>query len=408
MKKQENNTLHITAYCFKVLLEKVLQHFQEKYSDTSLNRITQLYGFGNYDSSQPNLTTELGKLTGGFINGKYLYDKSRELQSGKPRLKLNGYYKEVLFRYIGYDDIEAFTRHEITDKAEQNKQLALINNNQTTSDYYYVSYHFGEHKEVVKGQVTILNGWKNVKYKYIYVQKDGSVKEFQYHGVMIKRADIIHIKTKTLMGDKMVDGGEDILYAGHTEAGSSAFMIGTFSAFDIYNKVIAGKLIFEKCATKEEMIERSTSKKTPAYIVQEIRNQRIANRGIVPNDVMEISAKSPYSITYEKVAGRYKLFFFQKDNHLGSFEYSVDPQTFKIRPMTEGVVIKHDNFEIINNGSVIHFSFQITGIALFSRLEVFFKTYYLNRGDKDIQGVFSGLDIENCLISGDVKIIFEP
>ena len=76
--------------------------------------------------------------------------------------------------------------------------------------------------------------------------------------------------------------------------------------------------------------------------------------------------------------------------------------------MTEGVVIKHDNFEIINNGSVIHFSFQITGIALFSRLEVFFKTYYLNRGDKDIQGVFSGLDIENCLISGDVKIIFEP
>ncbi len=407
MEKQENGTLYITAHCFEVLLEKVLHHFKSKYDDASLSRVTQLYGFGNYDKSKPNLRAELEKLAGGFINGKYLYDKSRELHSGKPRLKLNGYYKEVLFRYLGYDGIEAFTRHEITDKAEQAKQLSWIKKDRVSSNYYYISYHFGENKEVIKGQVTILNGWKNIQYKYVYFEKDGSTKMFDYHGVIIRRADTLHIKTKTLMGNKMVEGGEDILYIGHTEPGSSAFLMGTYSAFDIYNKVIAGKLIFEKCASKEEMIAKSMLRKPPAHIVQEIRNQRLTNSGIVPNDLMELSVKSPYGITYEKLPGTYSLTFHQEDKILGTFDYKIDAQTFKIHPLTDGVVIQKDNFDIIQNGSVIHFSFQITGIALFSRLEIFFKTYYLNKNIQDIQGVFSGLDIENRLVSGRVNVVFE-
>jgi len=183
--------------------------------------------------------------------------------------------------------------------------------------------------------------------------------------------------------------------------------MGTYSTFDTYNKVVAGKLIFEKCVSKEEMITKSMSRKTPAHIVQEIRNQRIANSGIVPNDLMELSAKSPYGLTYEKTPGTYSLTFHQEDETLGTFEYKIDAQTFKIHPLTDGVVIEKDNFDIIQNGSVIHFSFQITGIALFSRLEVFFKTYYLNKTIQDIRGVFSGLDIENRLVSGNVDIVFE-
>ena len=76
--------------------------------------------------------------------------------------------------------------------------------------------------------------------------------------------------------------------------------------------------------------------------------------------------------------------------------------------MTEGVLIVKDNFELIQNGSVIHFSLQLTGIAFFTRLEVFIKTYYLNKGSADIRGVFSGLDIENRLINGAVQVIYKP
>jgi len=410
MRKNINNkTLLVTAHCFKILLEKTLAQFKEKYKDQTavIGKVTQLYGFGNYNASLPNLGQELETLTGGFINGKYLYDKQRELQMGKPIIKLNGYYKIVLFQYVGYDGIEDFIKKAIKDTNEQQKQIDLINNIIAEKNYYYIGYHFGEYKEVVKSQVEVLNNWKTVQYTYIYHSKDGSLKTFQYHGIVKRRADILHIPTKTLMDGKMIDGGENILYIGHAEPGSSAFVLGVFSAFDINNRVIAGKVIHEKCISKDEMIAQSMSAKIPAYIAQELRNVRIENDAVIPNDALEISSKSPYSITYNKIPGNYTFTLFQENELLGDFQFSIDSATFKLSSMTEGVLIVKDHFELIQNGSVIHFSFQLTGIALFTKLEAFVKTYYLNKGETDIRGVYSGLDIENRLISGEVRVIYE-
>ncbi len=81
--------------------------------------------------------------------------------------------------------------------------------------------------------------------------------------------------------------------------------------------------------------------------------------------------------------------------------------TFKMTSLTEGILINKNSFELIQNGTVIHFSFQLTGIAPFTRLEAFVKTYYLNTEQKDVRGVFSDLDIENRLINGEVDIRFE-
>lgn len=254
--------------------------------------------------------------------------------------------------------------------------------------------------------MTFLNDWKNVQYKYLYPQKDGTFKEFLYHGVIRKRADTLHIRTKTLMDGKMVEGGENILYVGYSEP-QSAFILGTFSAFDINNRVIAGKVIHEKCASKQEMVEKSKQRKIPAYIAQEIRNVRIENDAVIPNTIMEISSKSPYSITYNKIPGHYTFTLFQSNETLGDFQFLIDHHTFKLSSMTEGLLIVKDNFELIQNGSVIHFSFELRGMAFFTRLEAFVKTYYLNKGERDIRGVYSGLDIENRLISGDLGIVFE-
>jgi len=288
---KENNTLLITAYCFNILLKAVLDHFIKTHNHPSSSKVTQLYGFGNYNSKQPNLKQELERLTGAFINGKQ----------------------------------------------EKAKQLELISSSQPEQTYYYVSYHFGEYK------------------------------------------DALHIRTKTLMDGRMVEGGESILYIGYGDPSRSAFILGVFSAFDINNRVIAGKTIHEKCASKEEMILKSRARKIPAYIAQEIRNVRIENDAIIPNDKLEISPNSPYSITYDKLPGQYNFNLLQKDKIIGDFSFQIDKDTFRITPLTSGVLINRDHFEILQNGSVIHFSFKLTGIALFSRLEVFFKTYYLNK-----------------------------
>jgi len=404
---KESNTLYITAYCFKKLLNSVLNHFNKTHNSPLSNKVTQLYGFGKYDPRQPSLKQEFERLTGAFVNGKYLYDKSRELQTGKPIIKLNGYYKVILFQYIGFDDIQSFTENTIEDTQEKSKQLELISSSKSDQTYYYVGYHFGEYKEIVKAQVTVLNDWKNLEYKYLYHQSDGTFKDFLYYGTVKKRADALHIRTKTLMDGRMVEGGESILYIGYGDPSRSAFILGVFSAFDINNRVIAGKTIHEKCNSKEEMISKSKTRKIPAYIAQEIRNVRIENDAVIPNDKLEISPNSPYSITYDKLPGQYSFSMFQKDKIIGDFSFKIDKDTFRITPLTSGVLINYDHFETIQNGSVIYFSFKLTGIALFSRLEVFFKTYYLNKNEHNIRGVYSGLDIENRLISGAVKVTFE-
>ena len=408
-KNVENNTLLVTAHCFKILLAMILKQFKEEHKGNSavIGRVTQLYGFGNYNANLPSLGQALEKLTGGFINGKYLYDKQRELQMGKPVLKLNGYYKTVLFQYIGYEGIVDFTKKVIKEEQEKAKQLALIQNDTLEQNFFYVCYYFGEFKEVVKCQVVVLNNWKNLQYTYLYPLKDGAFRKFLAYGTAKRRGDILHVRTKTLMDGKMIDGGEDILYVGHTEPSTNTFMLGVFSAFDINNRVVAGKIIFEKCDSKAEMIAKSITLKIPAYIAQELRNVRIENDGIIPNSTFDISSKSPYSITYDKIPGNYTFTLFQQEELLGDFQFSIHSDTFKLSSLTEGVLIVKDNFELIQNGSVIHFSLQLTGIAFFTKLEVFFKTYYLNKGAKDIQGVFSGLDIENRLISGEVRVGYE-
>ena len=139
----------------------MLAQFQAKHKVPALGKMTQVYGFGNYNPNLPNLKQELEQLSGGFINGKYLYDKSREIKTGRPVLKLNGFYKIVPFQYIGYENVEAFIEDAITDKIEQQRQRELIKNSQVTKEYYYISYHFGEYKEIIKSQVIFVNDCKN-------------------------------------------------------------------------------------------------------------------------------------------------------------------------------------------------------------------------------------------------------
>jgi len=410
-KSRENRaTVLITDYCFNILLNRIIKRFKDKNQEhkAAIGKVSQLFGFGNYNTNLPSLAQDLEELSGGFINGKYLYDKSRELQIGKPVLKLNGYYKTVLFQYVGYQSIEDFTQNAIEDAIEKEKQLELLDHLSNDKVLYYVSYHFGEYKQVVKSQVVVSNNWKNIQYTYLYPQQDGTFKSFSYHGISKQRADILHIYTKTLMDGKMVDGGESILYVGHSDPSVNEFMLGVYSAFDINNRVIAGKVIKEKCKTKEEMMTKSMSRKTPAYIVQELRNLRIENDGTIPNNALEISAKSPYSITYDKIPGDYKFTLAQGSHTTGDFSFSIDKDTFRLTSLTEGILINKDHFELIQNGTVIQFSFQLTGIALFTRLEAFIKTYYLNNSHQEIMGVFSGLDIENRLINGELIIDFKP
>ena len=402
-----SSTLHVTAYCLNVLMDEILKKLERTYPSILQSGISQIYGFGNYNEKSPNLKAELESISGVFVNGKYLYDKKREVLSGKPIIKLNRPYKHLLFEYLGFENVATFIDKHVNDTEERSKQLELISSPEKSQTHYYVSYHFGEYKEIVKAQVIVKDNWKTLEYKYIYHQDDGSIKTFIYYGDIKKRADALHIQTRTFVDGKMVPGGETILYIGYGDPAKSKFMLGVFSAFDINNRLIAVRAIHEKCTTAEEMIKRSLEKKTPGYIAQEIRNQRLENEIHIPNDKLEISSKSPYYLTYEKITGEYNFSFDTKDNDLFDISVRIDPDNFKISSLIPGVLINKDEIELIHNGSVLNLKLKLSGLASFLQLDIYVKTYYLSETSKVVKGIFSGVDFENRLVSGDVIINFK-
>lgn len=407
MKKQESYSLPLTSEYFGLLLENIKEVFKKKHNLIELPKSMQFYGYGNYNPERPSLRGDLERIGSDFINGKYLYDKVREFHKGKPVVRLNQYYKSIVLLYLGFENIEAFLEENKRERVDEKSQMALLYGEHENKSYYYVNYYFGEEGILQKGKTIISNNWKRIKNVYRYAQKDGAFKEFYDFGTIIKREDSVHIKNKTMLDGKLVEGASEIFYTGQNNPSHLNFLVGVYSTFDIYNNSVAGRCILEKCESEEELTKRMENPSIPAYIAMEIRNQRIVNKTIVPKHFLELSKESPYASIYEGVAGEYELVFNLPNNRSERFRFKVLSNNFKIVPLDENVYLENDKLELLNRGSVVHFSFNLSGIIAFDRIDVYLKTYYLKNEEETQDGVFSGIDNENRLVNGNVNINFQ-
>jgi hypothetical protein len=404
--KIAHSSLSLTSDYFKILIEILHETYLKKHELKKLPRTFQLYGYGQYDETKPNLKQDFEAIGTDFINGKYLYDKTRDLYKGKPIIKLNAYYKSILLLYIGYEDFQQFLDDHILSEDEKDKQLSLIYDENINKTYYYTNYYFGEDNVILKGQTIIFNNWKKIKHTYIYPQDDGSLREHYNYGNIIRREDTLHINTKTLLDGKLVEGSSEIYYIGHKTPSNINFLVGTYCTFDIYTNTVAGQSILEKCESKEDMISKSKSPNIPPYIAMEIRNKRIINNRVVPNSYLELSDDSPYASIYNSMAGNYELVFDFENDTTEILEFKILGTNYKIVPITPNVYFEKDDLQLLNKGSVVHLSIDVSGIIAFDRVDIYSKTYYLKDDNHDQKGVFSGIDNENRLVNGTVSINF--
>lgn len=125
---------------------------------------------------------------------------------------------------------------------------------------------------------------------------------------------------------------------------------------------------------------------------------------IVPKDILELSDKSPYYSIYGLIPGKYKLTFQLSDNQQEVLEFEIAKNDFRITPRTPNVYFESENYQLMNKGSIIHFSFKLAGIISLDAVDLYFKCYFLKEKSKNIKGVFSGIDNENRLVNGEVMI----
>ncbi len=400
------SSIVFTVECFQNLLEALQEKFKVSHQLSTLPKVSQLYGYGAYDENSPNLKQHFEEIGLDSINGKYLYDKTREAYKGNPTIKLSAYYKNIILAYLGYEDVDDFLENGNLDEEDRKKQRLLLKTNKTSRTTYYINYYFGENNRILKGQTIITDNFKRVKHTYLYPDQNNLIKELYNFGSIVRREDTLHVHTKTLLDGKIVEGGSEIYYIGHNDPENINYILGTYCAFDIYTHIVAGRLILEKCNSEEEMIAKSRSEFIPSYIAQEIRNERITNLNIVPNTSLELSEKSPYSSIYEGLIGSYELTFKQADGDIGKLKFQIVKNNYKLISLQENVYIEGDAIELLNKGSIVRFNFSLLGIISFDKLDIYLKTCFLDSTREQVDGVFSGIDDENRLISGSVEIEF--
>lgn len=404
----KSDSLLLTIEYFKVLLDLVHNTFLEKHQLKNIPKTFQLYGYGDYHEEKPNLKSDFEKIRDEFVNGKYLYDKSREIFKDKPVIKINEYYKSILLLYVGYENLEDFLEDHPLSDLEIEKQLALNEKSTPEQTQYYLNYYFGEDDVIIKGRTVISNNWKKIKHTFLYPLEDGTIKEHYSNGNVILKGDTLCINTKTLSGEKYIDGASEIYYIGHKSPSSIKYLVGTFCTFDIYTNTVAGRSILERCDSKEEMEEKSRDPNIPAYIAMEVRNKRIVNNSKVPKNSLELSSMSPFASIYYKIPGTYEITFHFSDEFKEVLKFKIVATNYKIITLTENVYIEKDRIELLNKGSVLNLRFNFSGIIALERANIYFKTYYLKDGREVQKGVFSGIDNENRLVNGTLKVRFTP
>ncbi|WP_190811340.1 hypothetical protein [Flagellimonas sp. S3867] len=403
LKRNESETLLLTKLVFNLLLDNVISHFKVSHHIDGKYKDSQLYGFGNYDTEKPNLKNDLELVLRGYVNGKYLYNKHREASSGKPIIKISREYRSLFFNYLGYRDVIEFIESDLFTSKQRDKQFDLLSRRGSLIDHYYVCYYFGEDNKMNKGQVIIYNDWKTVEMIYVYVDENGAKGIYTFYGTISQSEDFAHFDTKYFVGNKKSEGAKFIFFIGKSSANERQYLIGTYSGFDKYDRAIAGKMILKKYGTKTEIEDEVNNKSFDPIICQDLNKVRLVVESSIRKNPLMFSKKSPYAQVLTRSAGDY-LFEFAIEGKKHGLKLRIEKYHYNIVSLNDSIIIEEDKVLVLNKGQILNLDFAISGMFHLQKTSIYINAIDFIDHNKGIEGNFNGVDINNNIVSGIVKI----
>ncbi|UII78792.1 hypothetical protein [Flagellimonas sp. CMM7] len=400
--KTDDSAILLTKFAFSRLLDAVIHHFKTSHTIRGY-KDSQLYGFGNYDSERPNLKNDLELVLRGYVNGKYLYNKQREVASGKPIVKISREYRNLFFNYLGYKGPLEFIENEITDREEKEKQLQLLHTNASNETHYYVMYYYGEDRKMTKGQLIIYNNWKTFDIKFVYFNSRQEYTLFELFGTIKQENNFVHFDCKHFMSGNKIEGAKMIFYVGLSSFNERPILIGTYSSFDKYDHSISGKMLFVRAESKLSMEQESKSMEFDPIICQELVKKRLIVTSRLPKQLSKISPQSPYASIFGKVPNAYRAIFSVGNEEI-TFDFHIQKHHYSITSDTEDIEIENDRVSIESKGQILELHFSVIGIFLLQKVSLYLKVYNLLSEEKRTTGQFSGIDINNNIVSGKLEV----
>lgn len=307
------------------LHNELLIVFSKHYSiEIKMLTVFQLYGFGNYDENQPNLKNFIIEKTGKWINGKYLYNKTKDIDKGHSNhIKARREYLLLLINAAGYKDYEDYLKNSphisseirITEETNINKDAA------SDEILYYVGYYVEDRQYYIKSKFTI-HKMKTASWEILYWEKEFEPSFYTYFGKCVSTGEsalsfYFNKENSSLNKECFVN-----LFYGNNMI-TKPVLLGAYCGFSRNNTPVIGKLVFEQVDTLEIQNEKVRNREINPNFHYYLHSQRMEVEGVLPQKVSDLSNSLSRSKIVKFLIGDYLGFYFDDNNYLIPVSFQV-------------------------------------------------------------------------------------
>lgn len=377
---------------FLGLHREILSIFTKQYSiEIKTLTVFQLYGFGNYNEDKPNLKEFIIQKTGKWINGKYLYNKVKEVEKGNRKtVKMRRDYLSLLIIAAGYDDYNQYLNdsHFIDSNIRETEKSNFQGTSSDTDSLYYVGYYVEDRQYYIKSKFTI-HKMKTASWEILYWEKNHEPTYYTYFGKCVPTGEsalsfYFSKENSSLNKECFVN----LFYGNKMQ--SKPVLLGAYCGFNRNNSPVIGKLIFEQVNDIETQDLKVKSDDINPIFHHYLYSQRMEVEGILPHKDSDLAVSANRLGIVNFLIGEYFGFyldennylipiFFEVLNELGELSLKINNNNFK----GVGRINRTENYLISEfsekNNSYSQFSLQVKPLE-----KDLFISYIL---------VFSGADV---------------
>ncbi|WP_340202134.1 hypothetical protein [Ascidiimonas sp. W6] len=354
------------------LHNELLAIFSKHYSiEIKTLTVFQLYGFGDYDEKRPSLKGFITEITGQWINGKYLYNKIREVDRGNSKyIKLRRDYLSLLILTAGYSNYTQYiTNSPFINAAIREEEGSNFNDSSNDIDaLYYVGYYVEDRQYYIKSKFTIYK-MKTASWEILYWERNLEPTFYTYFGKCVPTGEsalsfYFSKENSSLNKECFVN----LFYGNNMQ--SKPVLLGAYCGFNRNNSPVIGKIIFEQVLDKDAQDLKVKSKDINPIFHHYLYSQRMEVESILPHKDSDLSISINRLEIVNFLIGDYLGFYLDKNNYLipvsfevlnelGELKFKVNNTNFK----GIGRISRTENYLISEfsekNTSFSQFSIQV-------------------------------------------------
>jgi len=310
--------IELTNNFYLGLHKELLQLFSKHYSiELKTLTVFQLYGFGNYDEPKPNLKGYITEKTGQWINGKYLYNKKREIDSGhKAKVKIRKDYLAILITAAGYKDYKDYLQNSgyISADVREVEEAILEGSIQDEHVLYYVGYYVEDRRYYIKSKFTVYQ-MQSASWEILYWERDKEPTIYSYFGKCVPTGDSalsFYFKKEDSSLNK--ECFVNIFYGNNMN--NKPLLLGAYCGFDRSNNPVVGKLIFEEVADPETQNKKVRSRAINPIFHHHLYSQRLEVDGVLPHKDSDLSVSINRLEILNFLIGSYRGYYLDRNDYL--------------------------------------------------------------------------------------------